>query len=253
MKPIVRLPDKEIQLVQELIDENNACWDVAKVTQNFIAPDVVAICSIPIGRFSEDFWAWSQEKSGNFSVRSCYKLLANINQYNDQPSSSGVRASVFWRILWKLEVPPKVRSFWWRVINKFIPCRGILKKKHMEHIAFCKTCGAEEETIFHAFFECTWARIFWEELKKITSIKIPRLHPDSWATDMIEGKMIKEADACILLCGCWAIWTERNAVWHGEGGRSVIDSVRWALEITFDLAQIGKTKKDKPVKAKPQW
>ena len=57
----------------------------------------------------------------------------------------------------------------------------------------------------------------------------------------------------VWLLPCWAIWTERNAMWHGEGGRSVIGSVRWVLETTYDLAQIGKKKIDKPVQTKSQW
>jgi hypothetical protein len=50
----------------------------------------------------------------------------------------------------------------------------------MEELAFYKTCGAEKEAIFQALFDCTWARIFWQELKKAVQIKIPELYPRSW-------------------------------------------------------------------------
>jgi hypothetical protein len=132
------------------------CWDSGKLEENFVYPDVVAISSIPIGTFTEDFWAWSLERNGNFPVRSCYKQLSIENQNNDL-SSSGSGSNPYWKVLWKLEVPPKIRCFWWRVLNEYVPCRQILKRRYMDEIAFCKTCGAEEESIFHAFFECTWA------------------------------------------------------------------------------------------------
>jgi ribonuclease HI len=123
----------------------------------------------------------------------------------------------------------------------------------MEEIAFCETCGAEQESIFHAFFECTWARQFWHELKMVSRIKVPELHPVSWASDLIDGKRVSVEDACVILCGCWAVWTERNAMWHGNGGKSISASVRWVLETTFDLAQLGKKKVTKKAKAIPSW
>jgi hypothetical protein len=49
----------------------------------------------------------------------------------------------------------------------------------MELIGFCKTCGAKKETTYHALFECSWARLFWQEIKKATSIKLPVMHPES--------------------------------------------------------------------------
>jgi hypothetical protein len=34
------------------------------------------------------------------------------------------------------------------------------------------------------------AHLFWEELNKVVSIKIHVLHPNSWATYLIDGKII---------------------------------------------------------------
>jgi hypothetical protein len=202
-KLIVRRPGSEVHKVSDLIEPDLVQWNIAKITTKFYEPDISTICSIPIGRFTEDFWALDLEKSGNFTVRSCYRLLAAQHQDQVQQSSSSEHDKRLWKILWKIDVPPKVRGFWWRVINEFIPCRQVLKNKHMDMISDCKTCGAEEESIIHAFFECTRARLSGGNLKKIASIKIPLLHPRSWATD-------------VILCGCWAVWQERNVVWHGE-------------------------------------
>jgi hypothetical protein len=60
-------------------------------------------------------------------------------------------------------------------------------------------------------------------------IKITSLHPMSWPTDLIEGKLVKEEQSCVILCGVWAVWTERNVVCHGERGRPIVTSVHWAL------------------------
>jgi hypothetical protein len=162
-RPLVRCPEAKANLVEELIDDNHMTWREDKLEENFIETDRRAIRMIPLGRFSEDTWAWTQEKSGSFTVRSSYRLLAM--QRSTDVSGSGSSSSFYWKKLWRLPVPPKVRSFWWRVIKRFIPARQILKERHMEQIGFCHACGRGDESIFHALFECTWAKIFWQEMR----------------------------------------------------------------------------------------
>jgi ribonuclease HI len=171
----------------------------------------------------------------------------------NQVSGSGNGTNSCWKKLWKMPVPPKVKSFWWRVIKKFIPARSILKHRHMEHIEFCEACGKSEETIHHALFECTWAKLFWHEMRTASQLKLPIFHPHAWAMDMIDNSTIREGDSSMIMCGCWAIWKERNARKHGESRRSVTESVRWVLETTIDLARTGKEKAKKSPKTKARW
>jgi hypothetical protein len=84
-------------------------------------------------------------------------------------------------------------------------------------------------------------------------IKIPKLHPRSWATDLIDGTKGTREEACAILCGCWLVWLERNSVWHGNEGQSIIGSVHWVMESTFDLAQLGKKKASMLTKKIRQW
>jgi hypothetical protein len=78
-------------------------------------------------------------------------------------------------------------------------------------------------------------------------------HPNSWAKDMVDSKEIKEEEANQILCGCWAIWRERNAQKHGDSGGSMSESVRWVVESTHDLVFAGKDKMKKQAKPKIQW
>jgi hypothetical protein len=73
-------------------------------------------------------------------------------------------------------------------------------------------------------------------------VKIPMLHLEYWAMYMVDTKLVKEEDASKIMCGCWSIWSERNARRHEEGRRSMTNSVRWVMQTTLDLAQIGKEK-----------
>jgi hypothetical protein len=51
-KPIVRRPGSEVHKVSDLIEPDLVQWNIAKITTKFHEPNISAICSIPIGRFT---------------------------------------------------------------------------------------------------------------------------------------------------------------------------------------------------------
>ncbi|XP_044346357.1 uncharacterized protein [Triticum aestivum] len=239
-------------MVEDLINPYNGDWNREVLQNNFLPIDAAAVQMIPLGRMEEDNWAWHLERSGNFSVRSAYRAMLGARQQTNNPASSAGDDRTFWKKLWKMPVPPNVRNFWWRVIRKFIPCRSILKERRIEQISFCEDCGCEE-TITHSLFDCTWAKLFWHQIRNMLGVKLPRLHPDSWAMDMIDGGMVSDTDAAVILCGCWSVWSERNAKKHGDKGRSIQCSVKWTADVTMDLIISSKEGKKMPTKADDKW
>ncbi|KAK1684139.1 hypothetical protein QYE76_044987 [Lolium multiflorum] len=148
------------------------------------------------------------------SVRSAYKALLQSKDAILPVGSDGSEQS-YWKKLWKMKVPPKVRNYWWRVIKGFIPCRS--------------------------------------EIKEITNVKVPVLYPSSWAIDLIDSNKVKPRDAAIILCGAWAVWSERNARNHGERSRTVSESVKWTVDIAMDLSIIGMSNSKQTHKKRPKW
>lgn len=114
--------------MEELIDLDSRGWDLQTPEGNFMEPDLSMIARIPIGRFQEDFRAWHPDRLGNFSVKSAYNMLVMLRRDSEPPSSSTGPDKLFWKKLWRLPVPPKVRNFWWRVIKGFVPARSVLCK-----------------------------------------------------------------------------------------------------------------------------
>jgi hypothetical protein len=92
-----------------------------------------------------------------------------------------------------------------------------------------------------------------QEIKAVTGAKIPDLHPSTWAIDIIDSTKIKPADAAIILCGGWAVWSERNARNHGEHERTILAPVKWTIDIAMDLAVIGRANSKQMPKARPRW
>ncbi|XP_073368000.1 uncharacterized protein [Aegilops tauschii subsp. strangulata] len=71
--------------------------------------------------------------------------------------------------------------------------------------------------------------------------------------DMLDEMAVKQADACVILCGVWAVWTERNVRVHGETTRTIQQSVKWATDIAVNLSQTGKQQRLRPVKHMQSW
>ena len=65
---------------------------------------------------------------------------------------------------------------------------------------------------------------------------------NKFLTDLIDGNVVFEDKVCMMLCGKWAFWTERYTVWHGDGGRSVLQSVCRATKTAMDFRLVGKHK-----------
>lgn len=150
-----------------------------------------------------------------YSVRSAYKLLDSGKQQEQQMNQPSSSTDGIWKQIWKMEVPPKVRVFWWRVIREFLPARQVLHRRHIEPTANCEFCGAPEETIKHVLLECTVAKEFWFQAKQLIGVKIPSLHPVTWARDLLTD-ICPRRDRAVILCGMWALWMMRNKRRHGE-------------------------------------
>jgi hypothetical protein len=110
-KPITPSAGQEITYVADLLTASGQ-WNEEIIKSNFFPVDAEAILKLPLRGVSEDIWAWEPEKHGVYSVKLAYRLLYSVRQrqvHNAQPSSSG---DIDWKLLWKLEVPPKVSVFW---------------------------------------------------------------------------------------------------------------------------------------------
>jgi hypothetical protein len=144
--------------------------------------------------------------------------------------------------------------FWWRVVNEFLPAKGILHRRHIEPIPNCDIYGSEEESIKHVLLDCTIARRFWEQTRALTGVKMPRLHPQTWAWDLINPSHCPERNAAIILCGMWSLWMGRNKRKHGEPEIPMSRVVEWLKDTAFDLWQLSHPIKHKgPTRVPQHW
>lgn len=93
----------------------------------FNARDSNIILNIPVSfRKPPDAWIWFWEPKGNYSVKSCYRML--IGEIHD---------TFEWHKIWQLNIPPKVKVFCWQLASSFLPTRDALLMKHISCSQVC--------------------------------------------------------------------------------------------------------------------
>ena len=64
------------QLVSEIIEHTSASWHKEWFREAFLPVDAEVILQIPLCNHQiDDFWAWSEENRGHFSMRLAYMMI----------------------------------------------------------------------------------------------------------------------------------------------------------------------------------
>ncbi|KAL5853122.1 hypothetical protein ACOSQ3_008240 [Xanthoceras sorbifolium] len=120
---------------------------------SFLPKEAEIILSIQLSSVScQDSLLWHYDKRGEFTVRSAYKLAAEAFGKNFGSPSAG--PDPWWKALWSLHIPSKVKFFGWKVCKNILPTRGCLKSRKVLELDACPLCGACSESIDHILWSC---------------------------------------------------------------------------------------------------
>ncbi|KAL5806493.1 hypothetical protein ACOSQ4_029226 [Xanthoceras sorbifolium] len=110
-----------------------------------------AILSIPPSSpYTDDSHCWHYDKSGIYSVKSANWLSM---QNNDRASSSS-SGSLWWKTMWKLHIPSKIKFFLWKASLGWLSSLMVLTARKVPTHVSCFLCNAEVETPVHAIWGC---------------------------------------------------------------------------------------------------
>lgn len=157
-RPMASTSANPPQMVSELIDGASNSWNLYQLQANLLPMDQEIIASIPLStRRQHDFWAWHYEKSGIFTVRSAYRMLAhNREKRTDWIEHNTRRSNISanqkdWTDLWKVKIPSKVRLFLWRLAHHSIPTGDVRHHRGMATTNSCSICGARAHGGIHCW------------------------------------------------------------------------------------------------------
>ena len=119
-------------LVTALIVPVHHVWNLQEIEPLLFPLEVAGICHIPLSLLgAKDTMIWHASQDGRFSVCSAYRLLVSAEVSSNSSNSTNEAIYSFWKSIWSLAAPPKVRNFLWRAYSEALPTKLNLCKRSM--------------------------------------------------------------------------------------------------------------------------
>ena len=98
----------------------------------------------------------------------------------------------------------------------------------------------------HALIECIHAKQFWMVAQQRFDLHLPRLHPQTWARDILLDLMFSQDARCKIISIMHTIWSSRNRWTHDRDGFDPVQAIKWVHE-TLSILDIPKGRKSQEV------
>lgn len=85
----------------------------------------------------------------------------NSNDSNSNLSMHLSMVSTFYRQLWQLKVPTKIKITLWRFASNYVPTFHNLQIKRISTNANCPKCASSQEPTTHILLACPFALNIW--------------------------------------------------------------------------------------------
>ena len=151
--------------VCESIEPTLKTWKADLIQSIFLPHEVDDICSIALSsKLPEDKQVWAPTNNGRFSVRSAYRVAVELaSEGSAGVASDDSRMRRFWKQIWQLNIPHKVRHFAWRACRDTLPTKENLIRRKVLTEGCCELCNLGLESSSHLFWECSRAREVWAQ------------------------------------------------------------------------------------------
>ncbi|KAA3450197.1 reverse transcriptase [Gossypium australe] len=203
--------------VSQLIDESSSTWNSELIYRLVDKATADRIPSIPLASSrTEDALVWKYDGSGDYSVKSGYRVLSAIAAYPMSTCSNEVNYNFFYKLLWALNLPEKIKIHVWRLFNNLLPHAGNLARRTIVIEPACPLCRVALEDSNHLMWSCGVLQSVWTQLL----VLIPAVE-ETWDHHKRLAHMfinIDEQQRSIVAISFWSLWYRRNKMIH-EGAR----------------------------------
>uniref|UniRef100_A0A803QQT2 Reverse transcriptase zinc-binding domain-containing protein n=1 Tax=Cannabis sativa TaxID=3483 RepID=A0A803QQT2_CANSA len=209
-------------------------WDEGFIRSIFNPTDVDLILGIPCSDWDfEDKILWHYSKYGEYSVKSGYRMAASFTTEQHQSNEHSIVQ--WWKKLWRLKIPPKVKHFVWKVAHNWLPANVNLAKRGIASSVVCSRCSSHvDESVAHALWECKASKGYWRVSGLYDDLK-QMLGEDNLTMLMrIAAEWDKEKLEFFLLVS-WNIWNVRNTVVHGGYHPKPEEMIEWCGNFLADF------------------
>jgi len=151
----------------------------------------------------EDEMVWDLDPNGGYTPKVGYIKLSSIEEQRE--------AEWWWKPLWKLNCPAKIKIFMWCAIEGKVPTWDILQRRNLNGPGWCALCKRAQETISHLFISCSYAAEVWNHCSTLVGRQL------RWegatvgrAWDLWWSRTNVTKQKFLPLLVIWGIWLARN-------------------------------------------
>ena len=159
---------------------------------------------------------------GNFAVRSACKIALLSSSDSRPENSSNGNHSQFWKNLWRLNVPNKIKSFAWRASCNILPTKENLCHCKVLDDPIYEACGLEVESSGPLFQSYDQAQKVWKLSRFLfdnCGVHFRDFIDLLWHLQFIQrvGNDLLE----LVIIVAWSMWFNRNVVQQGKARQAV--------------------------------
>ncbi|XP_021750305.1 uncharacterized protein LOC110715993 [Chenopodium quinoa] len=180
-----------LERVKDLISRDTKSWNVALIRQKFEWSTAQKILEMELPSTEEtDRLYWGSHASGVYTVKTGYAFL--MNELSGQQDASLEHS--FYRLIWKLNIPPKWSLFLWKLVMNGLAVKGNLARRGIDIADHCDSCEIDESTPLRHWIQ-HYILLFHSE----------------------DGKKSDHVPTFIGVL--WSLWLTRNGrIFRNEGG-----------------------------------
>ncbi|CAN1797547.1 Putative ribonuclease H protein At1g65750 [Linum perenne] len=161
---------------------------------------------IPVGPpDTKDKWVWHFDPNGRFSVKSCYRLLKQGR--HDAESEAGGWLQGVWKWIWRMNIPPKLKFFSWKVCAELLPTKANLFKRRCSPTPICQCCNEFDETSFHLLFGCAKTKELWSDINPPWNLPSSQQTMESWFSMLAGSGHVGACETAAL--GMWDLENQK--------------------------------------------
>lgn len=149
--------------------------------------------------------------NGKYSVKLGYHKessgFSSLQHQSEHPLKK------WWKYVWNLSIPPKIRIFSWRAAKNIIPTAHNLKMHHVPLSGLCSLCHKNFATTSHCLLLCDFARkgwkntMFWDFLAPLRNVSFLEC-------GLVLVEELTKTDFEVFAVLCWGVWYDTCKIIH---------------------------------------
>ena len=140
-------------------------------------------------------------------MKTRYQLLGELENRVEALRSDIASARNFWKWLWSLRIPNKIKHFGWRACTDSLPTLANLHRRKVVNSPLYSNCDRARETVCHAIWECDKVLDCWGHgFKKLRSMD----RGMGSFVDLVFAARQQEENMELFIVVAWLMWNRRN-------------------------------------------